>query len=86
MDIEADRLAGISARCVGLSMVGNLLKVNDFCGQGGSLTPDASLFRAVFFERKPFFNQQLNASRGPLYCDHSVTSADVLLSVGMEMF
>src|SRR3984957_16837311 len=27
MNIEADRFAGISARCIGLSMVGNLLKV-----------------------------------------------------------
>ena len=28
------------------------------------------------------FNQQLNSSRWPIYCDHSVTSADVRLSVG----
>jgi hypothetical protein len=34
---------------------------------------------------KPFFNQQLNPSRWPLYCDHSVTSADVRLSVGVEI-
>jgi hypothetical protein len=27
--------------------VGNLLKVNDVGGQGGSLTADASLFRAA---------------------------------------
>jgi hypothetical protein len=43
---------------------------------------ERSLFRAVFFEPKPLFNQQLNSSRWPLYCDHSVTSADVRLSVG----
>ena len=48
--------------------------------------PTTSLFRAVFFEPKPFFNQQLNSSRWPLYCDHSVTSADVRLSVGVEVF
>ena len=35
----------------------------------------ASLSRAVFFGPKPFFNQQLNSSRWPSYCDHSVTSA-----------
>ena len=38
------------------------------------------------FEPKPFFNQQLNSSKWPLYCDHSVTSADVRLRVGIEMF
>src|SRR5437588_7457148 len=32
-----------------------------------------------------FFNQQLNSSRWPIYCDHSVTSADVRLSVGFAM-
>jgi hypothetical protein len=37
---------------------------------------------SVFFEPKPFFIQQLNPSRWPIYCDHSVTSADVRLSVG----
>jgi hypothetical protein len=39
----------------------------------------------VFFEPKPFFNQQLNLSRWPIYCDHSVTSADVRLSVGPNL-
>jgi hypothetical protein len=29
-----------------------------------------------------FLNQQLNSSEWPNYCDHSVTSADVRLSVG----
>jgi hypothetical protein len=43
---------------------------------------DASLFRAVFFEPKTFFNQQLNSSGWSQSCDHSVTSADVRLSVG----
>jgi len=28
----------------------------------------------------------LNSSRWPIYCDHSVTSADVRLSVGQETF
>jgi hypothetical protein len=40
------------------------------------------LFRAVFSEPKPFFTQQLNSSRWPIYCDHSVTSADVRQTVG----
>jgi hypothetical protein len=34
---------------------------------------------------KPFFSQQLSSSRWPLYCDHSVTSADVRVSVGSRM-
>jgi hypothetical protein len=38
------------------------------------------------FEPKPFSNQQLNSSRWLIYCDHSVTSADVRLSVGVETF
>ncbi len=37
-----------------------------------------------FFWPKPFFNQQLNSSRWPQFCDHSVTSADVRLSVGVN--
>src|SRR5438445_12894025 len=37
-----------------------------------------------FFGPKPFFSQQLNSSRWPLYCDQSVTSADVRPSVGRE--
>src|SRR5438132_6518317 len=40
---------------------------------------------SVFFEPKPFFIQQLNSSRWPSYCDHSVTSADVRLSVGPNL-
>ena len=52
---------------------------------GRSCTADASLFRAVFFGPKPFFNQQLNPSRWPQFCDHSVTSADVRLSVGPNL-
>ena len=59
-----------------------LIENQGYGGWRGSRTSDASLFRAVFFEPKPFFNQQLNSSRWPIYCDHSVTSADVRLSVG----
>ena len=47
--------------------------------------PPTPAFSALF-EPKPFFNQELNSSRWPLYCDHSVTSADVRLSVGVEIF
>jgi hypothetical protein len=43
---------------------------------------ERSLFRAGFSRPKPFFNQQLNLSRWPQFCDHSVTSADVRLNVG----
>ena len=31
-----------------------------------------------------FFNQQLNSSRWPQFCDHSLTSADVRLNVGFD--
>jgi hypothetical protein len=37
------------------------------------------LEQAGFSRPKPFFNQQLNLSRWPQFCDHSVTSADVRL-------
>jgi len=35
--------------------------------------------------RQPFqfFLQQLNSAEWPQFCDHSVTSADVRLSVGL---
>jgi hypothetical protein len=41
--------------------------------------PSAALFRT-----NPVFNQQLNSSEWPINCDHSVTSADVGLSVGKK--
>jgi len=44
--------------------------------------PPTPAFSAALFEPKPFFIQQLDPSRWPIYCDHSVTSADVRLSVG----
>jgi len=34
---------------------------------GRALNPAASLFRAIFSEPKPFFNQQLNPSGGPSF-------------------
>ena len=85
MNIEEDRFTRISARCVGLRMRSKLLKANDFGGQGGRLTPDANLFRATINGPNHLFNQQLNSSRWPIYCDHSVTSADVRLSVGPNL-
>jgi hypothetical protein len=42
-------------------------------------------FQAGFSGPKPFFNQQLNLSRWSQFCDHSVTSADVRLSVRPRM-
>jgi len=57
----------------------NILKVND-CWPGTELNRRRQPFQ--FFEPKPFFIQQLTPSRWPIYCDHSVTSADVRLSVG----
>src|SRR2546430_17568645 len=43
--------------------------------------PPTPAFSAINGPNYPF-NQQLNSSRWPIYCDHSVTSADVRLSVG----
>src|SRR6266849_10246204 len=44
--------------------------------------PPTPAFSVYSLSLNPFFNQQLNSSRWPVYCDHSVTSADVRLSVG----
>ena len=46
-----------------------------------SLTPGASLLSA-YYQRIPLVLQQLNFAEWPQFCDHSVTSADVRLSVG----
>lgn len=43
------------------------------------LEPPAPAFPPGFLQLNPLFNQQLNSSRWPIYCDHSVTSADVRL-------
>src|SRR6266403_1624281 len=47
---------------------------------------EGSLFRATINGPNRPFNQQLNSSRWPIYCDHSVTSADVRLSVGRKQY
>jgi len=46
---------------------------------------ERSLFRATINGPNHLFNQQLNSSRWPIYCVHSVTSADVRLSVGPNL-
>jgi len=46
--------------------------------------PPTPAFSAALFRSNHIFNQQLNPSEWPIYCDHSVTSADVRLSVGEE--
>jgi len=61
---------------------GQIIEGKLFGGQGGSWTPDASLFRAGYSQPISLFGQLLNVSRWPQFCDHSVTSADVRLSVG----
>ncbi|PYX74808.1 MAG: hypothetical protein DMG78_05710 [Acidobacteria bacterium] len=47
-------------------------------------TADASLFAAGFSEPNPFQSITSFVKVAPL-CDHSVTSADVRLSVGEEL-
>ena len=82
-DYEHRRLSihEISSRCNGLTMRNKRLISDDLVAREG-VEPPTPAFSAVFSEPKPFFNQQLNPSRWPNYCDHSVTSADVRLSVG----
>src|SRR5207248_2891656 len=46
--------------------------------------PPTPAFSAVFFRANYLFNQQFNPPDGSNYCDHSVTSADVRLSVGHD--
>jgi hypothetical protein len=72
-------IEGFLAIDEGLRICPNLLKT---WWPGTELNRRRQPFQ-VFFEPKPFFNQQLNSSRWPIYCDHSVTSADVRLSVGV---
>src|SRR5438874_13375343 len=42
----------------------------------------SAAFSAALFRPNCVFNQQLNFSKWPIYCDHSVTSADVRLRFG----
>src|SRR6266566_705544 len=51
----------------------------------GVVTADASLFRAAYYRLIPIIVQQLNFAEWPQFCDHSVTSADVRLSVGLTL-
>ena len=83
MNIEQDRFTRILERCIGLMIRGKSLKVNDLW-PGMELNPRRQPFQ--FSWPKPFFNQQLNLSKWPQFCDHSVTSADVRLNVGLELF
>jgi hypothetical protein len=45
---------------------------------------ERSLFRAAYYQLIRLVIQQLNYAEWPQFCDHSVTSADVRLSVGVE--
>jgi hypothetical protein len=51
----------------------------------GVATADASLFRAAYYHLIPIIFQELNFAEWPQFCDHSVTSADVRLSVGPNL-
>jgi hypothetical protein len=46
--------------------------------------PTPAFFRAALYQLNSLVLQQLNFAEWPLYCDHSVTSADVRLSVGVK--
>src|SRR5258705_13842056 len=47
--------------------------------------PTTSLFRAAYYQLIPAIFQQLDFAEWPQFCDHSVTSADVRLSVGPNL-
>src|ERR1051326_4729517 len=64
-------------RCMRLRVEGNLFIFKELVAREGVEPPTPA-----FSGPKPFFNQQLNLSRCPQFCDHSVTSADVRLNVG----
>ena len=51
----------------------------------GVEAPTTSLFRAAYYQRIPLVLQQLNFAEWPQFCDHSVSSADVRLSVGPNL-
>src|SRR3984893_13409079 len=42
-------------------------------------------FQAAYYQLIPIIFQQLNFAEWPQFCDHSVTSADVRLSVGPNL-
>jgi hypothetical protein len=84
MNIEQDRFTRILERCIGLMIRGKSFKVNDLVARDRVLNPRRQPFQ--FSRPKPFFNQQLNLSKWPQFCDHSVTSANVRLNVGLELF
>jgi len=46
--------------------------------------PRRQVFRAAYYQLIRLVIQQLNYAEWPQFCDHSVTSADVRLSVGVE--
>src|SRR6266478_5438535 len=54
----------------------NLAKCFEMWWPGTELNRRRQPFQTINGPNHPF-NQQLNSSRWPIYCDHSVTSADV---------
>ena len=54
MNIEDDRFTRILTRCIGLRMMGKLMTVNDFGGQGGSSTPDPAFSGLYSLSLNPF--------------------------------
>src|SRR5438132_492022 len=62
----------MSMRSIGLRMRGNLLQVNDLVDREGVESPTPAFSGLYSLSPKPFFSQQLNSSRWPLYCDLAV--------------
>jgi hypothetical protein len=75
----------ISSRCDGLTIRSKRLISDDLVARDGVETADASLFRAAHYRLIRLVFQQLNIAERPQFCDHSVTSADVRLSVGNKL-
>jgi len=69
-----------AVRATGRNLVFSLAQKSD------STDWQSAAFSAALFRSNRVFNQQLNLSEWPNYCDHSVTSADVRLSIGVQTF
>jgi hypothetical protein len=85
MNIEQDRFTRILERCVGLRIRGKSFKVNDLVAREGVEPPTPAFSGLRTTSVSPLSFNNLTLQSGPQFCDHSVTSADVRLSVGPNL-
>jgi hypothetical protein len=74
----------ISTGCDDLTMRDKRLNLLDLVAREGVEPPTPAFSGLRSLGPNRVSNQQLNSSRRLIYCDHSVTSADVRLTVGVE--